>query len=184
MSQRIAIVGAGPGGMATAMRLAAAGYQVSIYEAAERPGGRMRGLVLGPYQFDSGPTILQMPQLYDELFATCGLRFSDYVRLIRLDPNTRIKFWDGAHLDLSSDLAAFKAQLAGSLGQLGLSPAVEAFTAASELAWYAEQGIDGTIFGPGRIAQAHSPDEYVEVEQLISACKAMALAAAAWCGAA
>jgi phytoene desaturase len=112
VSQRIVIVGAGPGGMATAMRLAAAGYQVAIYEAADRVGGRMRGLELGPYQFDSGPTILQLPRIYDELFAACGLRFSDYVRLIRLDPNTRIKFWDGTHLDLSSDLAAFKAQLA------------------------------------------------------------------------
>ena len=100
MTQRIAIVGAGPGGMATAMRLAATGHQVAIYEAADRVGGRMRGLELGPYQFDSGPTILQLPRLYDELFAACGLRFSDYVRLIQLDPNTRIRFWDGTHLDL------------------------------------------------------------------------------------
>jgi acetylornithine deacetylase/succinyl-diaminopimelate desuccinylase family protein len=73
--------------------------------------------------------------------------------------------------------------LAGSLAELGLPPRVEAFTAASELAWYAEQGIDGTIFGPGRIAQAHSPNEYVEIEQLVSACKAIALTAAEWCDA-
>ena len=46
--------------------------------------------------------------------------------------------------------------LAGALEDLGLPPAIEAFTAASELAWYAEQGIAGTIFGPGRIAQAHA----------------------------
>ena len=59
-------------------------------------------------------------------------------------------------------------------------PAIEAFTAASELAWYAERGIAGTIFGPGRIAQAHAPNEYVEVAQLVAACQAMALAAAAW----
>jgi len=72
--------------------------------------------------------------------------------------------------------------LAGSLVTLDLPPVVEAFTAASELAWYAEEGIDGTIFGPGRIAQAHSPDEYVEVEQLVSASKAIALTAAVWCG--
>jgi acetylornithine deacetylase len=71
--------------------------------------------------------------------------------------------------------------LGGSLDDLGLPRTVEAFTAASELAWYAEQGIDGSIFGPGRIAQAHSPNEYVEVEQLISACKVMALTAARWC---
>jgi len=73
--------------------------------------------------------------------------------------------------------------LAGALGQLGLRAPIEAFTAASELAWYAERGIDGAIFGPGRIADAHSPNESVEIEQLVSACKTMTLAAAAWCGA-
>lgn len=75
----------------------------------------------------------------------------------------------------------FIQSLAGNLTEIGIAPKIEAFTAASELAWYAEQGIDGTIFGPGRIAQAHSPDEYVEVDQLINACKAMALTAATWC---
>lgn len=73
--------------------------------------------------------------------------------------------------------------LAGSLGQLGLPAPIEAFTAASELAWYAEQGIEGTIFGPGRIADAHTPNEYVEIEHLVAACKAIALTSAAWCGA-
>ena len=47
---------------------------------------------------------------------------------------------------------------------------------------YAERGISGAIFGPGRIAQAHSPDEYVEINQLRAACACMALAATAWCG--
>ena len=65
---------------------------------------------------------------------------------------------------------------------VGADPAPTAFTAASELAWYAEQGIPGAIFGPGRIAQAHSPDEYVEVAQLAAAARAMALTAAGWCG--
>ncbi|MFM9106504.1 MAG: M20 family metallopeptidase [Chloroflexota bacterium] len=63
----------------------------------------------------------------------------------------------------------------------GLPVAVEGFTAASELAWYAEQGMAGTIFGPGRIAQAHSPNEYVEVAQLTAAARVMAVAAASWC---
>jgi acetylornithine deacetylase/succinyl-diaminopimelate desuccinylase family protein len=76
----------------------------------------------------------------------------------------------------------FLATLAGALTALGRAPAIAAFPAASELAWYAEQGIAGAIFGPGRIAQAHSPDEYVEIDQLVAASKAMALTAAAWCG--
>jgi acetylornithine deacetylase/succinyl-diaminopimelate desuccinylase family protein len=83
-------------------------------------------------------------------------------------------------VDTSPDHPFIQA-LAGSLESLGLPKRVEAFTAASELAWYAERGIPGSIFGPGRIAQAHSPNEYVEVEQLVAACKAIALTAAAWC---
>lgn len=112
MSKNILIVGAGPGGMATAMRLAAAGYQVAIYEAADRVGGRMRGFELGAYAFDTGPTIMQVPRVYEELFGACGLNVYDYIKLIRLEPNTRIAFWDGTHLDLTSNIPAFKEQLA------------------------------------------------------------------------
>ncbi|MCX7789293.1 MAG: phytoene desaturase family protein, partial [Chloroflexaceae bacterium] len=112
MSKTILIVGAGPGGMATAMRLAARGYQVAIYEAADRVGGRMRGFELGDYAFDTGPTILQVPRVYEELFGACGLNVYDYIKLIRLEPNTRIAFWDGTHLDLTSNIPAFKEQLA------------------------------------------------------------------------
>jgi len=112
VSHKIAIIGAGPGGMATAMRLASKGYQVEMFEAADRVGGRMRGLELGPYAFDSGPTILQVPRVYEELFAETGLRFADYVTLKRLEPNTRLRFWDDTRLDLTSDIPAFKEQLA------------------------------------------------------------------------
>ncbi|NOK59298.1 MAG: phytoene desaturase [Chloroflexi bacterium AL-W] len=112
MSKHIIVIGAGPGGLATAMRLASKGYSVEIYEAEDRVGGRMRGFTDGPYQFDSGPTILQLPRVYEELFAESGLRFSDYIRFTRLDPNTRLRFWDDSYIDLTSDIEAFKAQLA------------------------------------------------------------------------
>ena len=76
----------------------------------------------------------------------------------------------------------FIQSLAAALEITGNAPRLQAFTAASELAWYAEVGIPGAIFGPGYIAQAHSPDEYVDLEQLQGACASMALTAAAWCG--
>ncbi len=112
MQKHTIIIGAGPGGMATAMRLAARGYRVDIYEAADRVGGRMRGFTQNEYQFDTGPTILQVPGIYEQLFADCGLRFDEYVTLKQVLPNTRIKFWDGTHLDLTSDTESFKQQLA------------------------------------------------------------------------
>jgi len=108
----IALVGAGPGGLASAMRLAAAGHRVTIYEAHARAGGRMRGFEEGPYGFDTGPTILQVPRVYDQLFADCGLNREAYVQFRRVSPNTRLRFWDDSVLDLTSDLEAFRAQLA------------------------------------------------------------------------
>jgi phytoene desaturase len=77
--KQIIIVGAGPGGLATAMRLASLGYQVKIFEASDRVGGRMRGFEDGLYAFDTGPTILQVPRVYEELFAESGLKLSDYI---------------------------------------------------------------------------------------------------------
>jgi phytoene desaturase len=112
MPKQIVIVGAGPGGLATAMRLASQGYQVQIFEAADRVGGRMRGFEEGSYAFDTGPTILQLPRLYEELFAESGLRLADYIHFKRLEPYTRLRFWDDTQLELTSDLEAFKAQLA------------------------------------------------------------------------
>ena len=129
MSKQIVIVGAGPGGLATAMRLASQGYQVQIFEAADRVGGRMRGFEDGHYAFDTGPTILQVPRVYDELFAESGLSRSDYIQFQRLDPMTRLRFWDDSQLDLTSNLDAFRSQLAVMRTDLP-----EAFDR-----WYAEQ---------------------------------------------
>jgi phytoene desaturase len=128
MSKPIVIVGAGPGGLATAMRLAARGYSVEIFEGCDRVGGRMRGFEDGPYAFDTGPTILQLPRLYEELFAESGLKLSDYIGFKRLEPCIRVRFWDDTHLDLTSDLKAFKAQLAAM--RPDLPPAFDR--------WYAE----------------------------------------------
>ncbi|MFV9507431.1 MAG: phytoene desaturase family protein [Oscillochloridaceae bacterium umkhey_bin13] len=160
MSQKIVVVGAGPGGMATAMRLAAAGYDVEIYEAAERVGGRMRGFTLGDYGFDTGPTILQVPRVYEELFGECGLNFYDYVKLIQLDPNTRIKFWDDSFIDLTSDLPAFKRQLAA------FDPALpNAFER-----WYAEHLRKDVIgYGPYLGSPVRSPLGYLKPNEIAAA---------------
>jgi phytoene desaturase len=112
VSKTVLIVGAGPGGLATGMRLAAQGYRVEVFEAEERVGGRMRGFELGSYGFDTGPTILQVPHVYEQLFAECGLQLDEYVNLRQLRPNTRLRFWDHSQLELTSDLEAFKTQLA------------------------------------------------------------------------
>ena len=63
MTKNIIIVGAGPGGLATALRLQGQGYNVEIFESSNRVGGRMRGFQDGDYAFGTGPTILQLPNL-------------------------------------------------------------------------------------------------------------------------
>lgn len=89
-SPSVAIVGAGPGGLASAVLLAASGFDVTIYEAGPRIGGRTTQVTAGDYRFDCGPTFFMMPYVLDEVFAAAGKRLRDYVDLRRLDPMYRL----------------------------------------------------------------------------------------------
>lgn len=103
---RVAIIGGGVGGLATAIRLQAAGYQVTVLERNATVGGRANRWDAGGFRFDTGPTLLLMPDVYHELFAAAGRRLSDYLDLIKVEPNYRIHFAGGVSFDASSDLAA------------------------------------------------------------------------------
>jgi phytoene desaturase len=111
----VAIVGAGPGGLAAAMLLAAAGTEVTIFEAHDRVGGRTRRLRNGPYAFDCGPTFFMMPYVLEEVFAASGRRLSDYADLTRLDPMYRLLIGqpggDPLVVDATQDLARMERQL-------------------------------------------------------------------------
>ena len=101
---RVIIVGAGPGGLTAAINLAGLGFDVTVLEKESIPGGRMRGTTLdGGYQLDTGPTILQLPGVLEQVFRRAGKKLADYVTLQPLDPNTRIHFWDGSQLDTFGD---------------------------------------------------------------------------------
>ncbi len=90
----VAIVGAGPGGLATAMILAQRGFQVQVFEKQDVIGGRNAEVRLGEYRFDLGPTFLMMKFLLDELFAEGGRRSSDYLQFKKLDPMYALNFPD------------------------------------------------------------------------------------------
>src|ERR1700761_3718481 len=94
----VVIVGAGLGGLACALRLARTGRQVTVLERAAAPGGRMGQLAVDGYRFDTGPTVLTMPDLLEETFDAAGERMSDWLDLIRLDPAYRAHFADGSRL--------------------------------------------------------------------------------------
>ncbi len=111
-TDRVVIVGAGLGGLACALRLAAAGRQVTVLERADGPGGRMGRIEIDGYRFDTGPTVLTMPDLLEETLGSVGERMSDWLDLIRLDPAYRAHFADGSALDIRASTADTAAEIA------------------------------------------------------------------------
>src|SRR5689334_22314679 len=100
-SLRVAIVGAGLGGLASALRLSHAGYEVEVFEKNPQPGGRCYQLQEQGFRFDTGPTILLMPEVLEETFRSAGLEVSDHLTLTRCSPNYRIHFRGGSQLTLT-----------------------------------------------------------------------------------
>lgn len=94
MSPKAIVIGAGPGGLATAMLLAARGLDVQVFEKNATVGGRNAELRLGDYSFDLGPTFLMMKFLLDELFEQSGRKLSDYLDCRLVDPMYRLNFAD------------------------------------------------------------------------------------------
>jgi phytoene desaturase len=98
--------------LAAAVRLAARGYAVTVLERLDRVGGRGRPFVQDGFIFDSGPTIVTAPFLFEELWQLCGKTFSDDIDLRALDPYYRITFDDGGHFDAFADDVAMKQEVA------------------------------------------------------------------------
>lgn len=107
----IALVGAGVGGLSAAARLAADGFAVTVYEQGAGPGGRCGRIADRGFAFDTGPTLLLMPEVLEETFAVCGRRLRDYLTLHRCDPNYRIHFRDGSAVTFTTELTAMAQEL-------------------------------------------------------------------------
>ena len=106
------VVGSGFGGLAAAVRMACKGWRVQVLEKLDAPGGRAAVHREGGYTFDAGPTIVTVPQLFEELWSLAGRRMSDDVTLTSLDPFYRIRFDDGTHFDYNGDPAHMRAEIA------------------------------------------------------------------------
>ncbi len=119
-ASQVAVIGAGPGGLAAAVILAASGASVDVYEALPAVGGRSRRLTLesgrGAFHFDAGPTFFMMPYVLEEILAAAGRRLTDHVHLARLDPMYRLLLGRPGRppiqLDTTQDLDAMARRIA------------------------------------------------------------------------
>lgn len=90
---RVAVVGAGLGGLSAAVRLAAAGCRVDVFDRLSYPGGKAGSHEVEGFRFDTGPSLITMPEVYADLFAAGGRKVEDYLRFEPLSPICRY-FWD------------------------------------------------------------------------------------------
>jgi phytoene desaturase len=109
---RALVIGSGFGGLAAAIRLSCAGYDVEVLEKLDGPGGRAYVWRQDGFTFDAGPTIITAPYLLEELWTLCGRRLADDVELRALDPFYRIRFDDGSWFDYSGDPQQMRAEVA------------------------------------------------------------------------
>lgn len=111
-TKRAIVVGAGVAGLTGAIRLAAQGWRVQVYEQNAQVGGKMNEFRTDGFRWDTGPSVITMRHVLEELFASAGRNLEDYLTLVPVDPLTRYFYPDGTVLDASSDIGKMAQQIA------------------------------------------------------------------------
>jgi phytoene desaturase len=109
MPPRVLVIGAGFSGLSVATSLAHKGYDVTIVEKNEMPGGRARVFQAEGFTFDMGPSWYWMPDVFETYFARFGKKPADYYNLVRLDPSYKVVFSPDEAVDLPANLDELKA---------------------------------------------------------------------------
>ncbi|RZT84949.1 phytoene desaturase [Pseudonocardia sediminis] len=133
MESRVVVIGAGVGGLAVAARLAAAGHRVEVHERSPTHGGKLGVRSRDGFTFDTGPSLLTLPHVLDELFAATGGP-PDGLDVVPVDPACCYTFADGTRLDMPHDPAHVPAALDAALGA-GTGAAWQALHERSRKLW-------------------------------------------------
>ena len=112
MNRNVVIIGAGPGGLASAILLAASGVKVKVLERLPTLGGRTSSIEADGFKFDLGPTFFLYPRVLEEIFAAAGTSLVAELEMVRLDPQYRIIFGNGGELHATSDITRMEQQIA------------------------------------------------------------------------
>ncbi|MGH8903975.1 MAG: phytoene desaturase family protein [Egibacteraceae bacterium] len=149
---RIVVVGAGVGGLAVAARLAAQGHHVTVCEQAACVGGKLGLLERDGFRFDTGPSLLTMPHVLEEVFAATGDPLERVLDLQPVEPIAHYRFADGTELDTSADPGAMSANLDATLGP-GAGADWARFMARAERIWQAVRGpfLESALDGPASL---------------------------------
>ena len=107
MKKKICVIGAGLGGLSAAIRLANKGFEVDLYEQNNTPGGKAGEINESGYRFDTGPSLLTMPQVLGDLFSECNENVDDYLKINRLDLICKYFYPDKSIINAYSDFKKF-----------------------------------------------------------------------------
>ena len=110
-SRHVAIIGGGLGALAAALRLSAAGWRVTVCEAGPSFGGKMNRWSAEGFTFDTGPSLITMPWVFEDLFAVAGARLDDHLELVKMEPLARYVFNDGTAFEYGSSIPGLLAAI-------------------------------------------------------------------------
>ena len=146
---RVLVIGAGLSGLSAACHLAGAGYDVTVLEREQQPGGRAGTLSLDGYHFDTGPVVMTMPQLLHDPIRALGAEPADHITMTRLDPAYRASYHDGSEILVRATPQAMREEIGATCGPRDAA-AFDRFTAWLQRLYDAEmdQFIDRNYASP------------------------------------
>lgn len=144
MNKKLIVIGSGFSGLSAASFMAKAGWDVTVLEKHDQPGGRARQLKEAGFTFDMGPSWYWMPDVFERYFECFGKKVSDYYQLKRLDPSYRV-YWNDGLMNVPADYDDLK-KLFETM-ETGSAAALDRFM--KEAAYKYEVGIKKLVFKPG-----------------------------------